>query len=160
MEVIRKVMDVLLSQNFLVEGAPATRFYVPLLGFLHLVLTNAKGFQNDHVPAFVATLRMFFTYGLSQPLYSTNAGTHKNAAKLISEDTKKERIPYRPPHLRRKENVNMKQLKAQELSCSSLPLIKSLLHWNLFHQIQIAVTVMDLLKIMILLKVQKSGLLL
>ncbi|CAI0383926.1 unnamed protein product [Linum tenue] len=48
-KVIRKVMDVLLSQNFLVEGAPATRFYVPLLGFLHLVLTNAKGFQNDHV---------------------------------------------------------------------------------------------------------------
>ncbi|CAN0840735.1 HEAT repeat-containing protein 6 [Linum grandiflorum] len=123
-EVTRKVMDALVSQGFLIEGAPASRFYGALLGCLHLLLTSAKGSHNDHVPAFVATLRMFFTYGLSQSIFSINRETRKNdasltAGKLVSDETKKENTPYRPPHLRRKGTVNVKQFKAQGLPCST-----------------------------------------
>ncbi|CAN1779468.1 HEAT repeat-containing protein 6 [Linum perenne] len=123
-EVTRKVMDTLVSQGFLVEGGPTSRFYAALLGCLHLLLTNAKGSQNDHVPAFVATLRMFFTYGIPQSFYSTNLQAHKNdanltACKSISAETKKDNTPYRPPHLRRKGSVHVKQFKVQGLPCST-----------------------------------------
>ncbi|EEF43498.1 conserved hypothetical protein [Ricinus communis] len=121
-EVLRKVMDPLASKSLLFEDVVMSRFYASLLNCLHLVLTNPKGSLLDHVSGFVATLRMFFIYGLAgRTLFKIPANHLKEkefsamCLKLTLEEPKrKDHAPYRPPHLRKKESMHMKQPKAQD----------------------------------------------
>lgn len=70
---------------------------------------------------------MFFVYGLSgRPQFTYPASGHKEkelsitSLNLFSEEpNKKDHAPYRPPHLRKKDSLNMKQSKAQDSLCFS-----------------------------------------
>lgn len=69
----------------------------------------------------VASLKMFFIYGLSsRPQLSCPPIAHKSkelglpCLKLNPGEPKRtENTPYRPPHLRKKDNLNMKEVRAQ-----------------------------------------------
>ncbi|KAG1360788.1 putative HEAT repeat-containing protein 6 [Cocos nucifera] len=63
-EVLRKLMDFLALKNLIVENNVMSRFYTTLFNCLHLVLSEPKGSLSEHVAGFVATLQMFFMYGL------------------------------------------------------------------------------------------------
>ncbi|KAL6349295.1 hypothetical protein AAG906_033951 [Vitis piasezkii] len=105
-EVLRKVMDALASKSVLVEDNVMSRFYTSLLHCLHVVLTNPK------VAGFVAALRIFFIYGL----------TNRTALAfrvLSTEPTKTDSGPYRPPHLRKKNGTGIRRHKAQDSQSSS-----------------------------------------
>ncbi|KAL5551204.1 hypothetical protein UlMin_001380 [Ulmus minor] len=118
MEVFRKVMDVLASTSVLVEDNVMARFYAALLNCLHLVLKDPKGSLSDHVSGFVAALRMFLTYGItgrSHPSSSTNGFTEqalplKSVKSHVEESRRTDRSPYRPPHLRKRDNSNQKPI--------------------------------------------------
>ncbi|KAG8634130.1 HEAT repeat-containing protein 6 isoform X2 [Manihot esculenta] len=77
------------------------------------------------VSSFVATLRMFFVYGLtSRTEFSFLANSHeeKEFSKMrlkltLEESVRKDHAPYRPPHLRKKENISMKQPRIQDSVC-------------------------------------------
>lgn len=125
-EVLRKVMDALASKSVLVEDNVMSRFYTSLLHCLHVVLTNPKGPLSDHVAGFVAALRIFFIYGLTnrtalafpgavqrQGLSSVNHGLSS------TEPTKTDSGPYRPPHLRKKNGTGIRRHKAQDSQSSS-----------------------------------------
>ncbi|KAL6986551.1 hypothetical protein U1Q18_019909 [Sarracenia purpurea var. burkii] len=120
-KVLRKVMDVLASKNFLVEDNVMAGYYSSLLHCLHLVLMDPKGSLSDHVAGFIAALRMFFMYGItdrSEPVYPL-AGHKKEISSLshklnLGENSKSESGPYRPPHLRQLDLTNLQQLKAPE----------------------------------------------
>ncbi|XP_065858384.1 uncharacterized protein [Euphorbia lathyris] len=119
-EVLRKFMDVLAAKNLLVEDLAMTRFLASLLNTLHLVLMDPKGSLLEQVSGFVATLRVLFTYGLSnKPRRTFPTGGLKenelsaNHLKLtLKEPTKKDHAPYRPPHLRKKDTINSEQPKS------------------------------------------------
>ncbi|XP_050227184.1 uncharacterized protein LOC126676898 [Mercurialis annua] len=121
-EALRKVMDALALKSLLVEDVIMSRFYASLLNSLHLVLVNPKASLLDHVSGFVTTLRMFFIYGLTiKQLYILPACHLKEKdistmhLKLtVEEPTRKDRAPYRPPHLRQKDSLIMKQPKARD----------------------------------------------
>lgn len=122
-EVLRKVMDALGTKMFLVEDGVLSRFYASLLHCLHLVLINRKGSLSDHVAAFVATLRMFLVYGLSN---SSMLSCHSNRdlgssshGLPSSATTKKDVGAYRPPHLRRRKNTWGQQRQTQASQTSS-----------------------------------------
>ncbi|GAV75130.1 DUF4042 domain-containing protein [Cephalotus follicularis] len=120
-EVLRKVMDTLASKSLLVEDNVMSRFYESLLHCLHLVLVDPKCSLADHLSGFIASLRMFFIYGLtSSPQQKCPTFGHKeNELGLMSlRLTSEEPIhiahtPYRPPHLRKKDSSNMKHPRAQ-----------------------------------------------
>uniref|UniRef100_A0A9I9CMF7 DUF4042 domain-containing protein n=1 Tax=Cucumis melo TaxID=3656 RepID=A0A9I9CMF7_CUCME len=119
-QVIRKLMDFLASTNVLVEDKMMSRYYLSLLRCLHLVIAEPKCSLSDHVSAFVAALRMFFAYGFSnRPLLACSVGNQGKEPSLTStksslEDPKKENYsPYRPPHMRRRENLTKKQASVQ-----------------------------------------------
>ncbi|XP_068305423.1 uncharacterized protein [Pyrus communis] len=120
-EVFRKVMDGLATKSQLVEDAFMSRFYLSLLHCLHLTLADRKCSLSDHVSSFVAALRMFFSYGInSRTQHTCSAIGQKEkeltlaSLKLGLEDSKKtDRTPYRPPHLRQRDNSNMKKSGAQ-----------------------------------------------
>ncbi|XP_021667180.2 uncharacterized protein LOC110655247 isoform X3 [Hevea brasiliensis] len=124
-KVLRKVMDALASKSSLVEDFVMSRFYASLLNSLHLVLMDPKDSLLDHVSSFVATLRMFFVYGLtSRTEFSFLSSSHKEKElsemhlKLtLKESRRKDHAPYRPPHLRKKENINMKQPRTLDSLC-------------------------------------------
>ncbi|XP_017973347.1 PREDICTED: HEAT repeat-containing protein 6 isoform X1 [Theobroma cacao] len=126
-QILRKMMDSLASKNLVVEDIVMSRFYVSLLHCLHLVLMDPKGSISEHVSGFVASLRMFFVYGLTggPQLMCAAVGSKENepgslSLKLTSEEPKKtNNTPYRPPHLRKKEGFNMRQAKAQDAQSSS-----------------------------------------
>ncbi|KAK8583569.1 hypothetical protein V6N12_067835 [Hibiscus sabdariffa] len=119
-QVFRKMMDLLASKNLVVEDIIMSRFYASLLHCLHLVLMDPKGSISDHVSSFVASLRMFFVYGLtSGTQLICVAGSSKDkisglpSFKLTSEEPKRtNNIPYRPPHLRKKDSLNARQAKS------------------------------------------------
>ncbi|KAL5833246.1 hypothetical protein ACOSQ3_016920 [Xanthoceras sorbifolium] len=118
-EVLRKVMDVLASKSVLLEDSALSRFYLSLLNCLHPVLMDPKGSLTDHVSGFVAALRLFFVYGLNGRPQLTSAAVGQNelgiSLNLTLEDPKrKDHAPYRPPHLRKKDGLNSKQLKVQD----------------------------------------------
>lgn len=76
--------------------------------------------------AFVAALRMFFAYGFSnRPLLTCSVGNQGKepsftSTKSILEDpTKTNRSAYRPPHMRRRENLNRKQGSVQNSPSST-----------------------------------------
>ncbi|XVF10239.1 hypothetical protein REPUB_Repub07fG0165800 [Reevesia pubescens] len=126
-QVFRKMMDLLASKNLVVEDVVMSRFYASLLHCLHLVLLDAKVSISEHVSSFVASLRMFFVYGLtSRPqIICAAAGCKEKESgspslKLTSEEPKRtNNTPYRPPHLRRKDGLNTRQAKAQDPQSSS-----------------------------------------
>ncbi|KAJ7015182.1 hypothetical protein NC653_004479 [Populus alba x Populus x berolinensis] len=126
-EVLRKVMDALAVNNSLSEDIVMSRFYSSLLNCLHLVLVDPKGSLHDHVSGFVATLRLFFIYGINtrQQFTASPAVNKEKELSLASlklnskEPVRKDNTPYRPPHLRKKDSVYMKQPKAQDSLCLS-----------------------------------------
>ncbi|GAB4836174.1 hypothetical protein Ancab_001087 [Ancistrocladus abbreviatus] len=114
-EVLRKVMDALASKTLLVEDTVLSRFYTSLLNSLHLVLVNWKGSVAEHVAAFVAVLRSFLIYGMTNAslLACHNTNRDQNALKLKQdESTRVDSGRYRPPHLRR-GNGSLQKLGAQ-----------------------------------------------
>ncbi|KAH9774784.1 DUF4042 domain-containing protein [Citrus sinensis] len=116
-EVLRKVIDVIASKSVLGEDSILSRFYSSLLNCLHVVLTDPKISLSDHVSGFVTALRLFFVYGLtSRPQFTFPAVGHKEVSpNLPSEEPKKiDHTPYRPPHLRKKDRLNIKQSKPQD----------------------------------------------
>ncbi|KAH9718798.1 DUF4042 domain-containing protein [Citrus sinensis] len=116
-EVLRKVIDVIASKSVLGEDSILSRFYSSLLNCLHVVLTDPKISLSDHVSGFVTALRLFFVYGLtSSPQFTFPAVGHKEVSpNLPSEEPKKiDHTPYRPPHLRKKDRLNIKQSKPQD----------------------------------------------
>lgn len=110
-EVLRNVMDALVSKSLLVEDSVMSRFYTSLLHCLHVVLSNPRGSLSDHVAGFVASLRMFFVYGLTySPLkisldtnYKTKEYNQHSHKSRLPESSKPEGGAYRPPHLRKRE---------------------------------------------------------
>ena len=88
--------------------------------FLSLVLHECKMYLQ--VSGFVASLRMFFVYGLTggPQLLSTAVGCKEKepgslSLKFTSEEPKRTNdTPYRPPHLRKKDGLNTRQAKAQD----------------------------------------------
>ncbi|XAR71521.1 hypothetical protein NMG60_11028837 [Bertholletia excelsa] len=119
--VIKRVMDALASKNLLVEDNAMARFYASLLHCLHLVLIDPKGPLSDNVAGFVAALRMFFIYGITDrsQLVCPSAGRKKETSstgpKLVTEESGKSVSgPYRPPHLRKQDLRNLQLLKDQE----------------------------------------------
>lgn len=120
-EVIRKVMDTLATKMFPVVDVTLSRFYASVLHCLHLVLTNRKGSLSDHVAAFIATLRMFLIYGLSN---SSTLSYHSDRDSLSQGSTSREAIKkdvgaYRPPHLRRGRNTSIQQTRSRTSLASS-----------------------------------------
>ncbi|XVF53243.1 hypothetical protein PTKIN_Ptkin05aG0084100 [Pterospermum kingtungense] len=126
-QALRKMMDLLASKNLVVEDIGMSRFYSSLLHCLHLVLMDPKGSISEHVSSFVASLRMFFVYGLaSGPQLMSAAICCKEkepgspSLKLTSEEQKRtNKTPYRPPHLRKKDCLTMRQAKLQDPQSSS-----------------------------------------
>ncbi|KAJ0049462.1 hypothetical protein Pint_14954 [Pistacia integerrima] len=124
-EVLRKVMDVLASKSVLVEGSILSRFYSSLLNCLHLVLTDPKGSLSDHVSGFVAALKLFFIYGLNirpqvkSPAVGNNMPDLLSHSLTLEEPKKKDKTPYRPPHLRKQDGLNIKRPKAQDSRISA-----------------------------------------
>ncbi|MCL7044928.1 hypothetical protein MKW94_005147 [Papaver nudicaule] len=120
LEVLRKVMDALAAKSSLVEDGVMSRFYSSLLHCLHLVLSEPKGSLSEHVPGFVATLRMFFMYGLTnQPSLAGRNKIHKEMGSVtltqktrLAESTKTESGRYRPPHLRKREGTSSNSSKS------------------------------------------------
>ncbi|XP_023635502.1 uncharacterized protein LOC17880611 isoform X3 [Capsella rubella] len=121
LEVLRKVMDVLASKGQLVEDRFMWRFYSCLLDCVHEVLTHIKCPISDHVSSFIAALRMFFCFGLAgPPQFSHSDVVHKDKqldvklSTLISgASNNRKNTPYRPPHLRKRDDTNTKQ----QVSC-------------------------------------------
>ncbi|OVA09399.1 HEAT [Macleaya cordata] len=118
LEVLRKVMDALAAKNLLVEDNIMSRFYTSLLHCLHLVLSDPKGSLSEHVAGFVAALRMFFMYGLTNrsPLACRDA-IHKELSSInpktrLPDSTRTESGPYKPPHLRKREGTSMHPSKS------------------------------------------------
>ncbi|XP_024004640.1 uncharacterized protein LOC18029060 isoform X2 [Eutrema salsugineum] len=116
LEVLRKVMDVLASKGQLVEDRSMWSFYSCLLDCVHLVLTNVKCPVSDHVSSFIAALRMFFCFGLTgTPHFSHSDVVHKDKQLDVKLSTLKSGVsknakntPYRPPHLRKRDELNSK----------------------------------------------------
>ncbi|XP_048422620.1 uncharacterized protein LOC103941883 isoform X2 [Pyrus x bretschneideri] len=119
-EVFRKVMDGLVAKSQLMEDAFMSRFNLSLLHCLHLTLADCKCYLSDHASSFVAALQMFFSYGInSRPQHTCSVIGQKEkepslaSLKLGLEDSKETNsTPYRPPHLRQRDNSNMKQSEA------------------------------------------------
>lgn len=72
---------------------------------------------------FVATLRMFFIYGLTKnssaacPVSGNNNVREPTCIKpkwKVADTTNNDCGPYRPPHLRKKEGTNLQQPKASD----------------------------------------------
>ncbi|KDP25186.1 hypothetical protein JCGZ_20342 [Jatropha curcas] len=86
---------------------------------------DRKGSLLDHVSSFVATLRLFFVYGLTTRRQFTFPVSSQKEKELgerhlkatLEEPTRKDHAPYRPPHLRKKDSMIMKQPKAMDSYC-------------------------------------------
>ncbi|CAK9149775.1 unnamed protein product [Ilex paraguariensis] len=105
-EILKRIMDALASKAQLVEDNVMSRFYSSLLQCLHLVLLEPKGPLSDHVAGFVAALKMFFNYGLtnkSQIGYPVAGHDEELKRRNVNfEEARKLDVgPYRPPHLRK-----------------------------------------------------------
>ncbi|URE15193.1 HEAT repeat containing 6 [Musa troglodytarum] len=123
-EVLRKVMDYLVSKNLLLENSVMSRLLLNLLNCLHLVLLEPEGSLSGHVPGLVATLQLFLVYGLPsrsslRPMISDlkeKAFISYGIKSGLGESIKSVPGPYKPPHLRKKDGPNSITLDAQ---CSS-----------------------------------------
>ncbi|XP_010251003.1 PREDICTED: HEAT repeat-containing protein 6 isoform X2 [Nelumbo nucifera] len=115
LEVLRKVMDVLPFKSIQMESNVMSRFFTSLLRCLHLVLSDPKGSLSEHVASFVAALRIFFIYGLTNrpALICPGSRCKKEITSTnhLSETKKIGCSRYRPPHLRKKEGINLQSHK-------------------------------------------------
>ncbi|KAK1273182.1 hypothetical protein QJS04_geneDACA013201 [Acorus gramineus] len=110
-KVLRKLMDFIASKNVLIEDYIMSRFYTSLLHCLHLVLADPKGPLSEHVAGLVASLQLFFTYGVSNRsayVFGTSDSKDKEVDSPIMksrlvEPTRSDCGRYRPPHLRKRE---------------------------------------------------------
>ncbi|XP_077233476.1 ARM repeat superfamily protein isoform X2 [Tasmannia lanceolata] len=123
LEVLRKVIDGLVSRSLLVEDYVMSRFYNSLLHCLHLVLSDPKGSLSEHVAGFVASLQMFFTYGITNKslvVFKEKEFSSINLNSRLEQSRKIERGgTYRPPHLRKREEMSVQPFKARGFRCSS-----------------------------------------
>lgn len=119
-EVLRKVMDTLATKMFLVEDVLLSRFYASVLHCLHLVLINRKGSLSDHVAAFIASLRMFLHYGLSNsgalPFHHDSGLGSLSHGSTSRETFTKAVGTYRPPHLRQGKNSSITRSRTSQTS--------------------------------------------
>ncbi|XP_057781200.1 uncharacterized protein LOC130999628 isoform X4 [Salvia miltiorrhiza] len=122
---LRKVMDIMASKGLLLEDNTVATFYVELLHCLHLVLAEPRGYLTEHVAGFVASLRIFFRYGLvNKPLVMNQPTNHMKGVGSTSQNmpfevsNQSKSSPYRPPHLRKKVAGNQ-QRKDEECLVSS-----------------------------------------
>ncbi|OAY78821.1 HEAT repeat-containing protein 6 [Ananas comosus] len=125
-EVLRKVMDFLASKNLFIENNGMSRFYATLLHCLHLVLSEPKGSLSGHVAGFVATLQMFFMYGLPSRSSIPPAAADLKEKVGGSQDLRSgpsrrnDHGTYRPPHLRKREETRTNSMDLQSSSdCES-----------------------------------------
>ncbi|KAL2334265.1 hypothetical protein Fmac_015478 [Flemingia macrophylla] len=114
-EVCRKTMDVLALKPLVVEDSVMSRFYESFLCCLHLILVDPKCSVSDHVSVFVAVLRMFLIYGLSGRTPSTclPVGHEKELNNTSPKESREQQnksnhSTYRPPHLRKRDCLNVK----------------------------------------------------
>ncbi|KAK8464273.1 hypothetical protein PHAVU_011G167550 [Phaseolus vulgaris] len=116
LEVFRKTMDVLALKSPVVEDSVMSRFYESFLCCLHLILIDPKCAVLDHVSVFVAVLRMFLVYGLSGRTLGTSllVGHKEKELNSMSPKASRELLKksdhgtYRPPHLRKRDCLNVK----------------------------------------------------
>ncbi|KAL9298061.1 hypothetical protein ACSQ67_023957 [Phaseolus vulgaris] len=116
LEVFRKTMDVLALKSPVVEDSVMSRFYESFLCCLHLILIDPKCAVSDHVSVFVAVLRMFIVYGLSGRTLGTSllVGHKEKELNSMSPKASRELLKksdhgtYRPPHLRKRDCLNVK----------------------------------------------------
>ncbi|KAI4367992.1 hypothetical protein MLD38_016610 [Melastoma candidum] len=124
-QVVRREMDVLASQNRVVEESLMSRYYAALFQCLHVLIADTKFFVADHVPSFIEALRKFITYGITshgaeQYIPSVRRNMEDNATlSQQSEPRKTDRKPYRPPHLRKKDNSSAKLTKNHDIASTS-----------------------------------------
>ncbi|XP_028756041.1 HEAT repeat-containing protein 6-like isoform X1 [Neltuma alba] len=119
-EVLRKMMDGMVSKIPIVEDIVMSRYYESLLHCLHLVLSDRKCSASDHVSVFVSVLRIFLTYGLTGKIPHTSPliGCEKKHPRTMSpkaslgQGNNSNRGAYRPPHLRKKDCSNLKHNRA------------------------------------------------
>ncbi|KAL4187171.1 hypothetical protein AMTRI_Chr09g37770 [Amborella trichopoda] len=116
LEVLRKIMDVLASKSVLVVDSVLSRYYTSLLQCLHLVLSDSRGSLTEHVAGLMASLKMFFFYGLTDKSTSDNA-SHKIKDCITegstAESEKSQRSTYRPPHLRKRERLGLQSVSEE-----------------------------------------------
>ncbi|XP_057864151.2 uncharacterized protein LOC131072109 isoform X1 [Cryptomeria japonica] len=129
-EALRKVMDFTASKSELEEGKAMSRYYSAFLHCLQLVLSDPKDSLAEHVPGFVAALRMFFTYGLMSNLSGLPLCSHikSTSAKNLNTSTTIDGLalrkissgPYRPPHLHGRTRPATHQTKTDNPTTPSL----------------------------------------
>ncbi|XP_078174043.1 ARM repeat superfamily protein isoform X2 [Carex rostrata] len=105
-ELLRKVIDFLASNNLLLEDNIMSRFLSAFLYCLHLVLSDPKGPLASHMAGFVPALPLFFMYGVSAVSTTTTKSKESRSSSLpvkLGPTSKTTSTSYKPPHLRRKE---------------------------------------------------------
>ncbi|XP_027343475.1 HEAT repeat-containing protein 6 isoform X2 [Abrus precatorius] len=121
LEVFRKTMDVLALKTPVVEDSVMSRFYESFMCCLHLILVDPKCSISDHVSVFVSVLRMFLIYGLSGRAPGGSlllVGHEEKAPNNMSprassiQLNKSDHGTYRPPHLRKRDCLNVKHNRA------------------------------------------------
>ncbi|XP_071917933.1 uncharacterized protein [Coffea arabica] len=126
-KVLRHVMDFLASNGPLAEDSVMATFYNSALHCLHMVLVDSKGSLSAHVAGFVAALRLFLSYGVANRnrFVSPEAGQGKELISSsknleMAELSKSGSVPYRPPHLRKRELKNLQRKDEESLSSAGL----------------------------------------
>uniref|UniRef100_A0A7N1A0M5 DUF4042 domain-containing protein n=1 Tax=Kalanchoe fedtschenkoi TaxID=63787 RepID=A0A7N1A0M5_KALFE len=127
LEVLRTLIDGATSKRPVIEDSIMSKFYISVLNCLHLVLADPKGSLSDQVAGLVAALRLFLTYGLTNAkipahLVPVNSDRKCGPSKPISslgESEKTGRSPYRPPHLRKKDFITIKQSNDSDYQSTS-----------------------------------------
>ncbi|XP_071919180.1 uncharacterized protein [Coffea arabica] len=126
-KVLRHVMDFLASNGPLAEDSVMATFYNSVLHCLHMVLVDSKGSLSVHVAGFVAALRLFLSYGVANRnrFVSPEAGQGKELISSsknleMAELSKSGSVPYRPPHLRKRELKNLQRKDEESLSSAGL----------------------------------------
>ncbi|KAJ4774736.1 HEAT repeat-containing protein 6 [Rhynchospora pubera] len=104
-EVLRKMMDFLASNNLVLEDNVISRFLTAFLHCLHLVLSDPKGPLASHMAGFVPTLQLYFMYGVSAISATTESKKNQSSPSVVKSEmtSKTTSTAYKPPHLRRKE---------------------------------------------------------
>eukprot|EP00256_Glycine_max_P062543 XP_014632027.1 uncharacterized protein LOC100778359 isoform X4 [Glycine max] len=119
LEVFRKTMDVLALKTPVVEDSVMSRFYESFLCCLHLILIDPKCSVSDHVSVFVAVLRMFLVYGVSGRTSGLLVGHEEKEPNSMNPKANREQLnksdrgTYRPPHLRKRDSLNVKLNRAR-----------------------------------------------
>ncbi|KHN19291.1 hypothetical protein glysoja_012211 [Glycine soja] len=119
LQAVRKTMDVLALKTPVVEDSVMSRFYESFLCCLHLILIDPKCSVSDHVSVFVAVLRMFLVYGVSGRTSGLLVGHEEKEPNSMNPKANREQLnksdrgTYRPPHLRKRDSLNVKLNRAR-----------------------------------------------